>query len=58
MVGHELATPELASQGVQVVGVHVGSVDEVLADEASVQLKAALSAPIEVMYPDLKTANA
>jgi len=31
---------------------------EVLADETSVQLKAALSAPIEAMYPELKTANA
>ncbi|THV37084.1 SDR family oxidoreductase [Glycomyces buryatensis] len=31
---------------------------EVLADETSVQLKAALSAPIEAMYPQLKAANA
>lgn len=30
---------------------------EVLADETSVQLKAALSAPIEAMYPELKTAS-
>jgi NAD(P)-dependent dehydrogenase (short-subunit alcohol dehydrogenase family) len=79
---------ELAPEGVQVVGVHVGYVDtamaahtdepktdpadlvqivfdaveagehEVLADEASVQLKAGLSAPIEAVYPQLKAANA
>jgi len=79
---------ELAPQGVQVVGVHVGYVDtqmaaftsdpktdpadlvrtvfdgleageyEVLADEVSRQVKAALSAPIEAMYPQLKAANA
>ncbi|WP_329577184.1 SDR family oxidoreductase [Streptomyces sp. NBC_01361] len=31
---------------------------EVLADEASVQLKAALSAPLDAVYPQLKAANA
>jgi hypothetical protein len=31
---------------------------EVLADETSRQVKAALSAPIEAMYPQLKAANA
>jgi NAD(P)-dependent dehydrogenase (short-subunit alcohol dehydrogenase family) len=31
---------------------------EVLADETSVQVKAALSAPIEALYPELKTAKA
>lgn len=78
---------ELASEGVHVVGVHVGWVDtamaahatdpktdpadlvrtvldaveageyEVLADATSVQLKAALSGPVEALYPELQRTN-
>lgn len=58
---------ELQPAGVQVVGVHVDYVDTamaahttepkldpaVLADEASVGLKSALSAPLEAQYPQL-----